>query len=305
MKQFSILLLFIATSLFVSCSDDDDTTTETQTIVDIAVGDSQFSTLVAALQRTNLVSTLEGEGPFTVFAPTNQAFQDLGVDLATISDQELTDILLYHVIAGADIKSTDLVAGQTYATTASTGGVSGNQLSLLIEASNGVELNGSTNVTSADISANNGVIHVIDRVLLPLDIVGHAVANSNFTSLVGALSSAPGELVDVLSSEGPFTVFAPLNSAFDAVSDVVATLTPEQLTTVLTYHVVGGANVMSSDLSNNMAVTTVSGQDFTVSLDDGVELIDQTGASATIVLTDVQATNGVIHVLEKVIIPSL
>lgn len=304
MKYLSVLLFSLAAFSFTSCGDDDDVL-EVQTIVDIAANDSQFSTLVAALQRTNLVSTLEGDGPFTVFAPTNNAFVSLGVDLNTITDQELTDILLYHVLSGAAILSTDLSQGQTYASTASTGGVTGNPLSLLIENINGVQLNGGSNVTTADVSASNGVIHIIDKVLVPLDIVGHAVANSNFTSLVEALGAANGDLVTVLSGTGPFTVFAPLNAAFDQIADVVATLTPDQLTTVLTYHVVGGANVVAADLSNNMSVTTVSGQDFTVDLSNGAKLIDQAGSSSTIVLTDVQATNGVIHVLEKVIIPSL
>ncbi len=171
----------------------------TNTIVDVALADPQFSTLVSALERTNLVSTLQSNGPFTVFAPTNAAFVQLGVDLSTISDGDLTDILLYHVLGG-QINSTDLAEGQTYATTASTAGPNANQLSLLIErVPSGVTLNGNAMVLSADVEADNGVIHVIDKVLTPLDIVGHAAANSNFTSLVSALSSAPGELVNVLS----------------------------------------------------------------------------------------------------------
>ncbi len=305
MKNFLFLFVALIGISFISCSDDDEPTTDTQTIVDIAAGDAQFSTLVEALQRTNLVSTLEGAGPFTVFAPTNDAFTQLGVDLATISDADLTNILLYHVL-GANIQSTDLSEGQTYASTASTGGPGSHPLSLLVErAGVNVTVNGTSNVTTADINASNGVIHVVNQVLMPLDVVGHAAANSNFTQLVGALSTAPGDLVTVLSGEGPFTVFAPINSAFEEISDVVAGLTSEQLATVLTYHVVGGANVKSTDLVDDMSVMTVSGQEFTVNLDNGPELIDQSGASVSVILTDVQATNGVIHVLEKVIIPSL
>ena len=160
MKNSLIFVFALIGLLFVSCSDDDDTTSDQQTIVDIAVSDSQFSTLVEALQRTNLVSTLEGSGPFTVFAPTNDAFAQLGVDLATISDAELTNILLYHVL-GANIRSTDLSEGQTYASTASTGGPNNQQLSILVErAGSAVTVNGSSSVTSADIASSNGVIHV-------------------------------------------------------------------------------------------------------------------------------------------------
>ena len=298
-------LLLIGFLLFTSCSDDDDVV-ETNTIVDIALADSQFSTLVAALERTNLVTTLQSAGPFTVFAPTNAAFNSLGVDLNTLSDQELSDILLYHVLGGAAVMSTDLGEGQTYASTASASGPNGTALSALIERSgSNVTLNGSINVTTADVVADNGVIHAVDQVMLPLDVVGHASANGSFTTLVGALAAAPGDLVSVLSGSGPFTVFAPTNGAFDDIASTVASLTPDQLATVLTYHVIGGANVRSTDLSDNAEVTTVSGQMVTVSLDEGAQLIDQTDTASDIVLTDVQATNGVVHVLTRVIIPNL
>lgn len=307
MKMYSsILMLALGLLVFSACDKDDEATPDTtNTIVDVAVADPQFSTLVSALQRTNLVPTLQSNGPFTVFAPTNAAFVQLGVDLSTISDGDLTDILLYHVLGG-QVNSTDLAEGQTYATTASTAGPNANQLSILIERTpSGVTLNGDAMVLSADVEADNGVIHVIDKVLAPLDIVGHAAANSNFTSLVSALSNAPGDLVNVLSGTGPFTVFAPLNTAFEAIAGTVAGLTPEQLATVLTYHVVVGSNVRSTDLTDNMVVEAVNGQTFTINLGNGATITDQTGQTSEIILTDVQATNGVIHVLEKVIIPAL
>lgn len=303
MKKLAIALLVLPLFAFISCSDDDPIEEVGNSIVDIASNDAQFSTLVAALQRVNLVSTLEGDGPFTVFAPTNAAFTALGVDLSTISDEDLTDILLYHVLAG-EVTSDNLIDGQTYASTVSTAGPGGTQLSVLIEKSAGVKLNNVANVTTADVDADNGVIHIIDAVITPLDVVGHAAANADFSSLVGALSSAPGDLVSVLSGDGPFTVFAPVNSAFDEISDVVASLTPDQLATVLTYHVVDGANVLSTDLTNG-AVATVSGQDVTIDLTNGVEIIDATGERSSVILADVQATNGVIHVLNRVLIAAL
>lgn len=306
--KFKFLFLFISLLSigFISCSDDDESVTPTSnTIVDIALGDAQFSTLVSALQRVDLVSTLQGAGPYTVFAPTNAAFAALGVDLATISDNDLKNILLYHVIGGT-INAGDIAAGQSYVNTASIAGPGATALSMLVEKSgSAVTLNGSINVTSADIAADNGVIHVVDAVITPLDIVGHAAANSNFTQLVGALGAAPGGLVAALQAEGPYTVFAPINSAFEAISGVVATLTPEQLATVLTYHVVAGSNVRSTALSEGMMVTTLSGQTFTINLEGGATITDQTGAITNIVLTDVQTTNGVIHVLDKVILPTL
>ncbi len=301
---FSFLMLGLVATSFFSCKDDDNDTPKPQTIAEIAADDAQFSTLVTALERTNLTSVLNGAGTFTVFAPTNAAFTAAGINVNTIPVDQLTDVLLYHVL-GATVKSTDLQAGQTYATTASTAGPGDTQLSVLIEKTGAaVKVNGAANVTSADVTATNGVIHVVDAVLLPLNVVGHAAANSNFSSLVGALGAASGDLVSVLSGAGPFTVFAPLNSAFAEIAAVTATLTPEQLAKVLTYHVVGG-NVRSSALTNGMSVATVNGENFTVNIAGStVTLTDANGGISTVVLTDVQATNGVIHVLNKVIIPA-
>ncbi|MAT53782.1 MAG: fasciclin [Saprospirales bacterium] len=298
-----VTLLVLFGIFTTACSDDDNQVQQPQTISQIAAGDAQFSTLVGALDRVGLVSVLDGAGTFTVFAPTNAAFDALGVDLNTLTDDQLKDILLYHVL-GAQVMSTDLSEGQTYASTASTSGPNGTALSVLIEkSSSGVKVNNVANVTTADIEASNGVIHVIDNVILPLDIVGHAAANSNFTELVGALGAASGDLVTVLSGDGPFTVFAPLNSAFEAISDVTATLTADQLAKVLTYHVVAG-NVLSSQLSNGMTVATVNGESFTININgSAVTITDANGNVANVVLTDVQATNGVIHVLDKVILP--
>jgi len=195
--------------------------------------------------------------------------------------------------------------GQTYISTAAASGPNNTNLSMLVENTGGaVKLNGAINVTAADVAADNGVIHVIDAVAMPLDIVGHAAANSNFTSLVGALGGAPGDLVSTLQGDGPFTVFAPVNTAFDAIASVVATLTGDQLATVLTYHVVSG-NVLAANLSEGMGIMTVSGQELSVHLTSGPALEDATGEKSNIIATDVQATNGVIHVLDRVVIPTL
>jgi uncharacterized surface protein with fasciclin (FAS1) repeats len=302
---FSFLLLGLMTTSFFACKDDDKPEPQQpKTIAEIAAGDAQFSTLVTALNRTNLTSVLNGTGTFTVFAPTNAAFTAAGIDVNTIPVDQLTDVLLYHVL-GATVKSTDLQEGQTYVSTASAAGPNDKQLSILIEKTGAaVKVNNSANVTSADVAATNGVIHVVDNVLLPLSVVGHAAANSNFTSLVGALGAASGDLVNVLSGTGPFTVFAPLNSAFDEISATTATLNADQLAKVLTYHVVSG-NVVSGDLTNAMSVTTVNGETFTVNISGStVTLTDANGGVSTVVLTDVQGTNGVIHVINKVIIPN-
>ncbi|MDX1686091.1 MAG: fasciclin domain-containing protein [Saprospiraceae bacterium] len=307
MKKLNLLLLLLLSGLtlsLVSCNDDDDDEpdTSTLTIAEIALDDDQFSTLVSALDRVDLTAVLQGDGPFTVFAPTNSAFDALGVDLNALSDAQLTNILLYHVLGG-NVTSSDLQEGKTYSSTASTGGYGGTSPSLLIEKSGSdVILNGDINVTQADIDASNGTIHVIDNVLLPMDVVGIATSNSDFSQLVDALGSASGDLVSVLSGDGPFTVFAPLNSAFQEISGTVAGLDADQLASVLTYHVVSG-NVRSEDLTDGMSVTTIQTEQFTVSIGNDVTITDSNGNVATVVLTDVQGTNGVVHVINKVILP--
>ena len=294
---------------FISCDNDDDTVdiNEDKTIVDIAAGDDQFSTLVSALQRTGLDAVLaDRNSSFTVFAPTNQAFTDLGVDLNALSDDELSAILLYHVL-GAQVLSSQLQEGNTYVSTASATGPNNTQLSALVSrAGTTVTVNKNATVISPDIQAENGVIHVVNSVLLPLDIVGHAVANDDFSQLVATLGAASGELTNVLgATDQVFTVFAPVNSAFEAIADVAAGLSADQLASILTYHVVGGANVLSNTLTDGQSVATVQTESFTINIDGSVVTItDATGAIANIIFTDVQATNGVIHVLDKVIMPS-
>jgi len=288
--------------LMASCAEDD--TAQPQNIVEIAVANPEFSTLVAALTKADLVTVLQGNGPFTVFAPTNAAFAtllaDLGVSsLDALSKEALTPILLNHVISG-EFKSTALATG--YVPSVSNSGPNGESLDLYIEVDGGVSVNNTIDVTTPDIIASNGVIHVVNKVILPTDVVDIAVGNDNFTSLVGALGSADGDLVSVLRGEGPFTIFAPVNSAFEDIASVVAGLSTSELADVLKYHVVAGANVLSGDLTNGMTVTTLNGT-FTVNISGStVTLTDESGATINVVATDVQGTNGVIHVIDKVLL---
>jgi uncharacterized surface protein with fasciclin (FAS1) repeats len=305
LSKLSWIFILALPLFFAACGNDDDTAEpELQSIVEIVTGDDQFSTLAEALTRTGLVSVLEGPGPFTVFAPNNAAFTASGVDLDALTDAQLSEVLLYHVL-GAKVSAGDIQEGQTYVTTAANTAPGDNQLSLLVEKTGAaVKLNGSVNVSTADVDATNGVIHIIDNVILPLDVVGHAIANSNFTELVGALGAASGDLVATLQGPGPFTVFAPLNSAFDAISETVDMLDADQLSRVLLYHVASG-NVRSTDLSDGQVVDSLNdGLTFTVNIDGSVTITDVNGGVSTVVLTDVQGTNGVIHVLDTVIIPN-
>ena len=276
-----------------SCSEDEDpiieNPIETVDIVETAIAGNpdEFNTLVQAVVAAGLVETLKGDGPFTVFAPTDEAFAKLGVDLSMLSKEELTDILLYHVVAGS-VRSTDLEDG--FVKTA--GGYS-----IQVSTESGAMIN-SARVIQADIEATNGVIHVIDEVLLPPseDIVEKALSFNpdEFNTLVSAVVQA--DLVSTLQSEGPFTVFAPTDAAFAALGVDLASLSKEDLTNILLYHVVP-ASVFSSDLSEG-SVQTANGSNISVSLMGGVKINE-----SNVVIADVQTTNGVIHVIDKVLLP--
>ena len=281
---------------------------EAQSIVDIAVEDGRFTTLVAAVQAAGLAETLSGEGQFTVFAPTDDAFAALpeGTVESLLADPQgaLTDILTYHVVDG--VVPAETVVGLDSATT-----LLGEDISIMV-VEDEVVLNELNKVIATDIEASNGMIHVIDGVLLPPSsaesaavptIVDIAVEDGRFTTLVTALEAAG--LVETLSGEGQFTVFAPVDDAFAALPEgtVESLLEDPQgaLTDVLLYHVVDG-KVMAEDVVGLTAAPTLQGQDIAVAVDgDGQVFLNGT---VQVIITDVEASNGVIHVIDAVLIPA-
>ncbi len=307
--------LLMSGMLLASCSDDDDedTTPEVQSIIETAQGNDDLSILVDALTQADLVTTLEGDGPFTVFAPTNDAFQallDSNPDwdgLSDIDNDLLTTVLLFHVLGGAEVASGDL--SDSYVTTAATG-PNDEQLTLQIDVTGGVTFNGSAAPVTTDVEATNGIIHVIDEVMLPPNVVDFALNNDNFSSLVAALTrdDLTTEYVTILTGNGPFTVFAPTNQAFQNLLDSnmdwneLGDIPVATLEAVLNYHVVSGANVQSSQLTDDQTVTTLGG-DLTVDLSSGAALETTGGQTVNISLTDLQGTNGVVHVVDEVLLP--
>ena len=291
------LLILIALVIFsTSCAKEEEPQVmKSTTIVDVALSDPQFSTLVAALTKADLVNTLKGAGPFTVFAPTNQAFMDAKIDVNALTKEQLTPVLLNHVIA-AKVMAADVKSGE-----AKTAG----NTSLFLTSKNGVFINGSTKVTKADLAASNGVIHVVDKVLLPASksIVEIALTDpSNFSTLVELVVAA--DLATTLSdAKGNFTVFAPTNAAFAKLFAKVdpKTLTPAQIKDILLYHVVG-ARVFSSDLESG-DVTMLNGKKVKVDLSSGVKIKGNTSANSNVAIANVLATNGVIHVIDEVLLP--
>jgi transforming growth factor-beta-induced protein len=277
------------------------------TIVDIAVADGRFTTLVAAVQAAGLAETLSGEGPFTVFAPTDDAFAALpeGTVESLLADPEgaLTDVLLYHVVDGA-------VMAETVVTLESATTLGGEDVTITVTDGN-VFLNETTQVIITDIEASNGVIHVIDTVLLPPSMSAEAemapsiaeiaVADGRFTTLVAALDAAG--LVETLSGEGSFTVFAPTDDAFAALPEgTVESLLEDPagaLTDILLYHVVDGA-VMAETVVTLESATTLQGEDVTITVTDGNVFLNDT---IQVIITDIEASNGIIHVIDGVLLP--
>jgi transforming growth factor-beta-induced protein len=283
-------------------------TEEANTIVDIAAADGRFKTLVAAVQAAGLTETLSGEGPFTVFAPTDEAFAKLPAGtldelLKPESKQALTDILLYHVAPGK-VMASDVTSLTSAAT------VLGKDIA--IKAENGNVFVNEAQVILTDIEASNGVIHVIDTVILPpadetmsKNIAEIAASDGRFKTLVAALQAAG--LVETLSGEGPFTVFAPTDDAFAKLSagTVENLLKPEnkqQLTDILLYHVVPGKVLAESVLTmdGKSAETALKGQSIKISIKDGKVFLND---NIQVIITDIEASNGVIHVIDAVLLP--
>lgn len=319
-KTFKILPLLLLVIGFQSCSSDDDNNTPQQMdIVQTAVASPNLSILVSALQAAdgNLVSVLQGQGPFTVLAPTNDAFSKFLADngftkLSDVPTDVLSQILLNHVISG-NVSSSDLTTAKSGYSKTNATGPGGKNLSLYFDTSDGVKFNGVSKVINADIMASNGTIHVVDAVIGLPTIVDFAVANPALSNLVGALQAADSQtpspnLVSTLSGTGPFTVFAPTNDAFaslldeldvDGLGDIPLPL----LTSVLTYHVVSG-NV-TSDMLSSGTVNTLGGA---VTLDaSALTITDPNDRVSNIIpiLVDIQAVNGVVHAIDKVILPQL
>lgn len=313
-KLFFLFILALGSAaMFTACKDDGDDTPIQRDIVELAQNTPELSTLVAALERAGLVDALKADGPFTVFAPTNTAFtaalNALGyASLDAIPVETLKQILLYHVV-NAEVLSTQLV-NNSYAATLATFGTTSFALNVFVETTGGVKLNKTTQVTTADVDATNGVVHIVDAVLLPPTVVNHALNNPNFSTLVAALtrSDLGVDYVTLLSGTGPFTVFAPTNAAFTALLTElnVASLNDipaATLNAVLQYHVVPNANVRSSQLTDEQIVTTFQTGTFRVDLTGGAKIIDAQNRTSNIVAVDVQGTNGVVHVLDKVLLP--
>jgi uncharacterized surface protein with fasciclin (FAS1) repeats len=318
----TVLILVLTLTAFTSCDDDDNyppaPVPETNTIVDFVSSNADYSILLEALVLADgdLPSVLAGEGPFTVFAPNNAAFTAFlsannFTALSDIPTDVLTQVLLNHVVSGNAVSSS-LTTGYAVSSL-STATPTGNTMSLYINTTDGVVINGVSTVTTADVSVDNGTIHAVDAVIGLPTVVTFAVADPNFSILKTALtrSDLTFDFVGTLSTANgtapaPFTVFAPTNDAFVA---LLAELNVASLDDIdeptlkgtLEMHAVAGANVLAADISDDMTIGTLGG-DITANTTSGVTLTDANSRISTVIATDVQASNGVLHAISKVLL---
>ncbi|UKM64482.2 fasciclin domain-containing protein [Flavobacteriaceae bacterium GSB9] len=315
LKKLTVLALVAL--LFVSCDSDDDNAPQgpTLNIVQTAQASPNLSILVEAVVQAGLVDALSASGDKTVLAPTNEAFTDFLADkgfssLSEVPNDVLTQILLNHVIEG-NIESTALTGNTGYTNTMADG-PNGTKLSLYFDGTSGVMFNGLSSVETPDIEATNGIVHVVNQVIDLPTIATFATSNSALSTLVGALAYADTgsptvPYIDTVSnpSAGPFTVFAPTNDAFVSVLpelgvNALTEVETSAVDTVLLYHIVD-ANVQSSQLTSGTVVTL--GGNITADA-NAFTLTDANGRISNIVtsLVDIQAVNGVVHVIDKVIL---
>lgn len=305
-----VAIASIALFSFTSCEKDEDNQPDIKNdIVGLAQENSTLSTLVTAITKAELTTTLKGTGPFTVFAPSNAAFDKLDEGLLeSLIDNpaELAQLLQYHVVSGK-ITSAELSSGTIQPL------LTGKTINVMVSGGS-VTLNNGAKVTSADAEATNGVVHIIDEVLLPegfqiprKSIVEIASATPSLSTLVQALTKFPG-LVNALGSEGSYTVFAPDNEAFTALLGAVGQTSldniPESvIERLLKYHVIAGASLMSTDLSDGQTAATFLGENDIITV--GVNGTSVTINNANVTTADVEASNGIVHIVDAVLVPGL
>ncbi len=311
-STFRMMFMLSLAFSFLAVSCDNDNMDDVTTVASVVAENANFSILADALEAADLTDAVNDRtATLTVFAPTNAAFEAFlsangFSSLSDIPTATLRQVLLYHVL-GVEANSTALKTDY-YNTLAEF--EAGEPLSLFVNTDGGVSINGAVDVTAADTEVDNGVIHTVNAVIAPANVVTFATANPNFSSLVAALtrSDLTVDFVGTLTGDGPFTVFAPTNEAFANLLasnnewNTLADIPVATLEAVLSYHVVAGANVRAGDLTDDQSVTTFEGSSFTIDLDGGPSIIAGSN-TANIVATDVQGTNGVVHAIDAVILP--
>ena len=297
LRKSAVLIILAGLLAVLALGSPSGCTTGKKDIVDTLKADGRFETLVSTLETADLVDTLKGPGPFTLFAPTDDAFNNLpaGALQVLLNDiPALQTVLLYHVVTGK-LMAADITEVGSLTT------VSGEPVTISV--SDDTVMVNNAKVIEADVECSNGVIHVIDKVLLPpedlKDIADTAIADGRFTTLVAAMQAAGQD--DTLKGTGPYTLFAPTDNAFAALPPGTVETLLNDITTlqdILLYHLVSG-KLMAADIIKLTSATTVSGKSLTIAVTDNAIMVN----NAKIIEADIECSNGVIHVIDTVLMP--
>lgn len=322
-KLLPLLLLGITLS-YSSCSKDIDENEPftpkavvgpTMTISSIVNSDSRTDSLEKALSLADLATAFKGSGTFTLFAPTNQAFMNLLASdstwnkIADINNATLRNVLLYHTLAS--VVNTTTLTDDSYESTLNTQGTSNGEATVIeFDISGGNKLNNRSTIIEEDIEATNGIIQLIDEVVMPKNIYELAMNEERFSSLVSAIQVIGDTLSNVISGNGQFTFFAPTNEAFqsllnsDSSWNSVSDIPMPRLDSILRYHLIGGANYQSSQLRSGQVISTLGGGTLMVDTISNQLISNNMNQTAVkMIITDLQGTNGVIHAVEQVLLP--
>lgn len=309
---FSLLLLAIS-----GCSTSDDAgdvLEPSNTIADFIGNNPDYTSLNAALLRTGLKNNLFSSGRFTFFAPNNAAFnaflsKNAFENLDAVPAEVLTHLMLNHIVQG-EIRANELATG--YLTSSSTFSPNGDHLSMYVSVSDDIRINSSTLITKPEILLDNGVIHTVDAVINLPDILTFLIADPSFDQFVAAMERDENfGLLEVLQVEvdpAPFTLFAPANDGFvklleESELESIDEILSNDLQKLLSYHIAGGVNIRKEDFKTNMIISTLKTGEIRLIQEEDFLIIDERERVSQILITDIQATNGVIHNVEKVLLP--
>ena len=311
-----MLLLLTMTFSTISCDEDDDQN-PTETITTIAQSTENISIFAQAVIRADLANTFDDENvSLTVFAPTNEAFAayltaegyDEGIYDVDPDPEGLRRILLNHVI-GMEKTVTDLPRNGYLTTGGIPDAPASSNLSLYINKSSGTRLNGTASITTRDIRATNGIIHIVNGVIGLPTIETHLRINPNLSTLYSLLQrNQQPDFATILRGQGPFTMFAPTNDAFSSlnkeITGGIGTVTPENITAILQYHVVEGRFLVNQLTEGQILSTTLIPTTLMITVNGGAKITDDTSRISTIGTTDIKAVNGVIHGVNRVLLPN-
>jgi transforming growth factor-beta-induced protein len=320
-----IFTLFIGLTLLIfSCGDDENqnipyspesSDEATMTITEIVSNDSRTDSLMVALDKADLATTFISPGTFTLFAPTNDAFIKLIASdstwnsIADIDNNSLRDLILYHTIPS--VAQFSSITNDTYHTTLNTQGTSNGEATVIeFDVSNGIVLNNHSTITQAEILATNGIVHLIDDVIMPRNTAELLENDERFSSLGSALQIVGDTITNLISGNSRHTIFAPTNEAFQFLLDSESTwisisdIPLSRLDSILRYHIVTSDNFQASQLESGKLITTASGETITIdSIPNQIITIDTSQSIVKIIDTDIQGTNGVVHAIDEILLP--